>query len=185
MCRNKLWAHLSFADAGISRNEPPDVRGSLGLLYSACACRFEVTVTSVSLPPFMSRRGLFPYKPTSLSPPSNGNVTSTHRWTSSEFHQPPSKWNSSGETVRIDQDFGYAFVGPEEQADLYVLASVWRPHSCWALGSVLYLGVCACSILSQPLLALTYHNTFSLYHRPARMSAEDTFVHTALLPLSS
>ena len=33
------------------------------LLYlfalSACACRFDVTVTSVSLPPFMSRRGLF------------------------------------------------------------------------------------------------------------------------------
>ena len=28
-------------------------------LSSACACRFEVTVTSVSLPPFMSRRGLF------------------------------------------------------------------------------------------------------------------------------
>ena len=26
---------------------------------SACACSFEVTVTSVSLPPFMSRRGLF------------------------------------------------------------------------------------------------------------------------------
>ena len=26
---------------------------------SACACRFEVTVTSVSLPPFMSHRGLF------------------------------------------------------------------------------------------------------------------------------
>ena len=33
------------------------------LLYlfalSACACRFDVTVTSVSLPPFMSRRGPF------------------------------------------------------------------------------------------------------------------------------
>ena len=30
---------------------------------SACACRFEVTVTSVSLPPFMSRRGLVIYIP--------------------------------------------------------------------------------------------------------------------------
>ena len=35
-------------------------------------------------------------------------------------------------------------------------------------------------LLSQPLVALTHHNMVSLYHRPARMSAEDTCVYTFL-----
>ena len=46
-----------------SRGSAPPYLSTSSLFYlfalSACACRFEVTVTSASLPPFMSRRGLF------------------------------------------------------------------------------------------------------------------------------
>ena len=48
---------------------------------------------------------------------STSQITCTQPWISSEWYDPPG-WNKpAGRTVRVDMDFEYAFVGPEEQVN--------------------------------------------------------------------
>ena len=43
------------------------------------------------------------------------DINCTQPWVSSQWYEPPGWNNSEGKTVKVDRDFGYAFVGPQEQ----------------------------------------------------------------------